>query len=50
MVKFLFLCRRRADLSHEQYAERLRDRHVPIALTHHRTMRKYHVAQYVEKR
>jgi len=50
MVKLLFLWRRRADLSHEHYAERLLDHHVPIALTHHRTMRKYHVAEHVEKR
>ena len=41
MVKLLFLCRRRADLTHAQYAERLLVGHVPIALRHHPTLRKY---------
>ena len=41
MRKLIFLCRRRADLSHEQYAERLLRGHVPIALRHHPAMRRY---------
>jgi uncharacterized protein (TIGR02118 family) len=41
MVKLIFLCRRRADISHEQYAERLLRDHVPLALTHHPTLRRY---------
>src|SRR5262245_21446640 len=41
MVKLVFLCRRRPDISHEQYAERLLDGHVPLALRHHPTLRRY---------
>ena len=41
MVKLVFLCRRRPDLTHERYAELLVDGHVPLALRHHPTMRKY---------
>ena len=41
MVKLVFLCVRRADLTHERYAELLLGGHVPIALRHHPTMRKY---------
>jgi uncharacterized protein (TIGR02118 family) len=43
MVKLIFLCRRRPDLTHEQYVERLRRGHVPIALRHHPAMRRYTV-------
>jgi uncharacterized protein (TIGR02118 family) len=41
MVKLFFLCRRRTDLSHDEYVERLLRGHVPIALRHHPTMRRY---------
>ena len=41
MVKLVFLCRRRADISHERYAALLLDGHVPIALRHHPTLRRY---------
>jgi uncharacterized protein (TIGR02118 family) len=43
MVKLIFLCRRRPDITHERYAELLLDGHVPIALRHHPTMRRYTV-------
>ena len=43
MVKLLFLCRRRPDLSHERYAALLLDGHVPLALRHHPTLRRYTV-------
>ena len=41
MVKLVFLCRRRADLTHDRYAELVLDGHVPLALRHHPMMRKY---------
>jgi uncharacterized protein (TIGR02118 family) len=41
VTKLIFLCRRRPDLTHERYAERLLVGHVPLALRHHPTMRKY---------
>jgi uncharacterized protein (TIGR02118 family) len=41
MVKLIFLCRRRPDLTHEQYVERVLGGHVPLALRHHPTMRGY---------
>ncbi|HJQ85141.1 MAG TPA: EthD domain-containing protein [Candidatus Binatia bacterium] len=41
MVKLIFLCRRRPDLSHEAYVERLLEGHVPLALRHHPTLRRY---------
>jgi len=41
MVKLIFLCRRRADITHERYVELLLDGHVPIALAHHPAMRRY---------
>jgi uncharacterized protein (TIGR02118 family) len=49
MVKLVFLCRRRPALSHAEYAERLLGGHLPIALRHHPTMRKY-VVNVVEGR
>lgn len=49
MVKLVFLCRRRPDLTHERYADLLLRGHVPIALRHHPTMRKY-VVNVVEGR
>jgi len=41
MVKLIFLCRRRSDVSHDVYAQMLLRDHVPIALRHHPTLRKY---------
>jgi uncharacterized protein (TIGR02118 family) len=41
MVKLVFLCRRRPDIGHAQYVERVLVRHVPLALRHHPTMRGY---------
>lgn len=41
MVKLVFLCRRRPDISHDRYIRLLLEDHVPIALRHHPTMRKY---------
>jgi uncharacterized protein (TIGR02118 family) len=41
MVKLVFLCRRRPELTHERYVELLLGGHVPLALRHHPTMRKY---------
>jgi len=41
MVKLVFLCRRRPDLTHERYAELLLRGHVPLALRHHPTLRRY---------
>jgi uncharacterized protein (TIGR02118 family) len=41
MVKLFFLCRRRPDIDHARYAARLLDGHVPIALRHHPSMRRY---------
>jgi hypothetical protein len=48
MVKLVFLCRRRPDLSHERYVELLLGGHVPLALAHHETMRRY-VVNIVEE-
>jgi uncharacterized protein (TIGR02118 family) len=48
MVKLIFLCRRRPELTHEQYVERLLQGHVPLALRHHPTMRGY-VVNVVEQ-
>jgi uncharacterized protein (TIGR02118 family) len=41
MVKLVFLCRRRPDISHARYVERVLEGHVPLALRHHQTMRGY---------
>ena len=41
MRKLIFLCRRVPGLTHEQYAQRLLDDHVPIALRHHPSLRRY---------
>lgn len=43
MVKLIFLCTRRPDITHERYAELLLDGHVPLALKHHPTLRRYTV-------
>lgn len=49
MPKLIFLCRRRPDIDHAEYADRLLRGHVPIALRHHPTMRRY-VVNVVEGR
>jgi uncharacterized protein (TIGR02118 family) len=41
MTKLFFLCRRRPELTHDAYVARLLDGHVPLALAHHPTMRRY---------
>jgi uncharacterized protein (TIGR02118 family) len=41
MRKLVFLCHRRPDISHDRYAEILLQSHVPIALRHHPTLRRY---------
>lgn len=41
MVKLVFLCRRRADITHAAYTRLLLDGHVPLALRHHPLMRHY---------
>jgi uncharacterized protein (TIGR02118 family) len=41
VVKLVFLCRRRPDLTREDYAERVLTGHVPLALKHHSTLRHY---------
>jgi len=43
MVKLIFLCHRRSDITHEEYVARLLQGHVPIALRHHPTLRQYTV-------
>jgi len=43
MVKLFFLCTRRVDITHARYADLLLHGHVPIALQHHPTMRRYTV-------
>jgi uncharacterized protein (TIGR02118 family) len=43
MVKLIFLCRRRPDITHDRYVELLLHGHVPIALRHHPTLRRYTV-------
>jgi len=41
VVKLWFLCTRRAELSHAQYAQHLLERHAPLALRHHASLRGY---------
>ncbi|HLK11002.1 MAG TPA: EthD family reductase [Candidatus Binatia bacterium] len=41
MVKLVFLCRRRPDVTHARYATWLLEGHVPLALRHHPAMRGY---------
>lgn len=43
MVKLIFLCQRRPEITHETYADLLLNRHVPLALRHHPTLRRYTV-------
>src|SRR2546428_701391 len=48
MVKLVFLCRRRPDITHERYAELLLRAHVSLALRHHATTR--YVTSVVDER
>ena len=48
MIHLVFLCRRRPDITHADYAARLLEGHVPLALRHHPTMRRY-VVNVVEQ-
>src|SRR5690606_1572460 len=41
MRKLIFLCHRKPELTHERYTEHLLRSHVPIALRHHPTLRRY---------
>lgn len=41
MSKLLFLCTRRAGVSHADYARHLVERHAPLALRHHPALRRY---------
>jgi hypothetical protein len=47
VVKLVFLCRRRPDLTRAEYARRVLEEHAPLALRHHPTLRRYeiHVAE-----
>ncbi len=47
-MKLIFLCHRRADIGHARYVELLLDGHVPLALAHHPTLRRY-VVNIVEE-
>jgi uncharacterized protein (TIGR02118 family) len=48
MVKLIFFCRRRRDITHVRYAQSLLEGHVPLALQHHPLMRRY-VVNIVEQ-
>lgn len=41
MIKLIFLCRRRSEVGRDEYAKRLLEDHVPLALKHHPTLRRY---------
>lgn len=41
MRKLIFLCHRRPDITHERYTQQLLQSHIPIALEHHPTLRRY---------
>lgn len=41
MRKLVFLCHRRPEITHDRYVEALLRGHVPIALRHHPTLRRY---------
>ena len=41
MPKLIFLCRRRPDITREEYGRRVLEGHVPLALKHHPTLRRY---------
>jgi uncharacterized protein (TIGR02118 family) len=48
MLKLIFFCHRRHAVTHARYAELLLDGHVPLALKHHPTLRRY-VVNIVEQ-
>ena len=48
-TKLVFLCRRKRGITHARYVELLLERHVPLALRHHRGLHKY-VTNVVETR
>jgi uncharacterized protein (TIGR02118 family) len=48
VVKLIFCCRRRPELTPERYASLLLEGHVPLALRHHPTMKRY-VVNVVEQ-
>lgn len=41
MVKLIFLCRRRPEIGHDEFVDRVLRGHVPLALRHHPTMLGY---------
>lgn len=41
MLKIMFLCRRRPDITREQYAAFVLEGHAPLALKHHPTLQRY---------
>jgi hypothetical protein len=41
VVKLIFLCSRRPGTTHAQYATHLLERHAPLALRHHASLRRY---------
>jgi hypothetical protein len=41
MLKIIFLCRRRPDITREQYASFVLEGHAPLALKHHPTLLRY---------
>jgi uncharacterized protein (TIGR02118 family) len=41
MLKICFLCRRRPEITHEQYAAFVLEGHAPLALKHHPTLLRY---------
>jgi hypothetical protein len=41
VIKMIYLCRRLPAISREDYAERVLQRHVPLAIEHHPSMRHY---------
>jgi len=41
VVKLIFLCARRPGLTHAQFAAHLLERHAPLALRHHTSLRRY---------
>jgi uncharacterized protein (TIGR02118 family) len=47
-MKLIFFCRRRPDITHDRYADLLLAGHVPLALKHHPTLRRY-VVNIVEQ-
>jgi hypothetical protein len=48
VVTLVFLCRRRPDITHDEYVARVLGGHVPLALRHHPTLRRY-VVNIVEE-